>query len=602
MKSPYQGTAFMDLETAVSLLGTFDYNRINIRVHDETQIAATGKAVLAFMQAEGLSVLAKSERTLGDYPGQKAFDKVLKLMALFGLLALILSAFIIINTIVTILGNETSQIGTMKAIGATRWRIMGIYLAVVCGYGLLGGLLGVALGTVGLNLLTRYMGSLANVRVETIYMLPTPVLLMGLALGVVVPLLATFIPITRATGVTVREAILSYGLSNKGTFFDRLLGRLTLLPEHFSLAVRNTFRARGRTLLTLLMVGLAGACFVAIQAMQSSLNRTVDVVGELLASDVSVFAQNPLPQETLNTLIGDEGVAHSEGWLVMGDENEAGESLRLYGLPIETMHYNHRGADTLSAGRYFAAGEQDVVLVTTAWAQQHSVIVGDKIQFGKLLRQEWEVVGIVNDFANEGRVFAVPYTTMAQQLRLGGFSNWVQISLAEGADGEQLVTQIGLEALQQGEQVSATTKEEMINGVKSTFALIVTFISTMGIVVAVVSGLGLVSTLTISVAERVKEIGVMRSIGASDWAITTLFWWEGVLLGLLGWGMSLLIGIPVARAFVAGFAQEFPVVFELNPLTLLLAGIAILSITSLASIFPAVAASRLRIGDILRYG
>lgn len=597
-----QGTAFMDLETAVFLLGTFDYNRINIRVHDETKIAETGQAVLNFMRGENLPVLAKGERTLGDYPGQKAFDKVLKLMALFGLLALLLSAFIIINTVVTILSSETGQIGTMKAIGATRWHVMGIYLAVVGGYGLLGGLLGLLLGTIGLNLLTRYMGSLANVRVETIYMLPLPIVTLGLSLGLFVPLLATLIPIIRTTGITVRQAILSYGLGSKGSLFDLLIGRITLLPDYLSVAIRNTLRQKGRTLLTLLMIGLAGASFVSIQAMQSSLNRTVDVVSELLAADVSVVAQNPLPIAELDALIGNDGIKHREGWLVMSDENDAGEFLRIYGLPVETTLYNHRGADTLSAGRYFVAADVNAVLVTTAWAQQHGVTVGDIIQFGKLLRQEWEVVGIVNDFANEGRVFAVPYATLGTELGLTGFSNWMQIELANGTAGDQLVTRVGLEALRRGEQVSATTKEELTNSVKTTFALIVTFISTMGIVVAVVSALGLVSTLTIGVAERVKEIGVMRSIGASDQAVAMLFWWEGILLGLLGWGISLLVGIPVARLFVSGFAQEFPVVFELNPLTLVLSGVAILCITSIASIFPAVAASRLRVGDILRYG
>jgi ABC-type antimicrobial peptide transport system permease subunit len=68
----------------------------------------------------------------------------------------------------------------------------------------------------------------------------------------------------------------------------------------------------------------------------------------------------------------------------------------------------------------------------------------------------------------------------------------------------------------------------------------------MAVVMAAVGGLGLSGTMSMNVLERVREIGVMRAIGASDGAILRLVLVEGIIIGLLSWVAGAVVAVPLA--------------------------------------------------------
>jgi ABC-type antimicrobial peptide transport system permease subunit len=67
--------------------------------------------------------------------------------------------------------------------------------------------------------------------------------------------------------------------------------------------------------------------------------------------------------------------------------------------------------------------------------------------------------------------------------------------------------------------------------------------------IAGIGTLGLLSTLSISVFERRREIGIMRSVGASSVAIGTQFFTEGLVVGVLDWTASIPRWTPRANPF-----------------------------------------------------
>jgi putative ABC transport system permease protein len=104
------------------------------------------------------------------------------------------------------------------------------------------------------------------------------------------------------------------------------------------------------------------------------------------------------------------------------------------------------------------------------------------------------------------------------------------------------------------------------------------------------------------VFERQKEIGVMRSVGASSFAVTFQFLVEGLIIGITAW----LIGIPISLALNKGlvYALNFQDLFDVTypyakTLSLGLAGM--LLIAGAASFWPSFSASRRTVSDILRY-
>jgi putative ABC transport system permease protein len=119
-------------------------------------------------------------------------------------------------------------------------------------------------------------------------------------------------------------------------------------------------------------------------------------------------------------------------------------------------------------------------------------------------------------------------------------------------------------------------------------------------IMAAVGAIGLLSTLSMSVFERQKEIGVMRSIGAGSGTIAGQFLFEGILVGLIAW----IIGVPLGYLFGVALMKALPfsfVQFEYSPVGLAIGLVGMLVIATIASLWPSISAARKTVSDILRY-
>jgi putative ABC transport system permease protein len=78
----------------------------------------------------------------------------------------------------------------------------------------------------------------------------------------------------------------------------------------------------------------------------------------------------------------------------------------------------------------------------------------------------------------------------------------------------------------------------------SQFNMTTTMLLALAVIVAIVGGIGLMGSLSISVVERTREIGVMRAVGARSRTIMEMFMMEGVLQGVLSW-LAAVPGCPI---------------------------------------------------------
>jgi putative ABC transport system permease protein len=140
--------------------------------------------------------------------------------------------------------------------------------------------------------------------------------------------------------------------------------------------------------------------------------------------------------------------------------------------------------------------------------------------------------------------------------------------------------------------------KEAIANMVATFRTVFNFTSFL---IALVGAVGLLTALSMSVFERQKEIGVMRSVGAGSLTIIAQFLTEGLLIGLLAW----LVGIPFSYFLSQGLlaALNMGDSYQLNypAVTIVLGLVGVLVITSLASLWPSLAAGRKTVSEILRY-
>jgi putative ABC transport system permease protein len=156
-----------------------------------------------------------------------------------------------------------------------------------------------------------------------------------------------------------------------------------------------------------------------------------------------------------------------------------------------------------------------------------------------------------------------------------------------------------------GFSVSATTLTADITVTLFTlFDTLVAFISVMAVLLGIVGGLGLAGTMTMNVVERSREIGVMRAIGASDAAILVLFLAEGLLIGLLAWGLGAALSLPVSRLLSDALGQVFvqrPLAFTVSVQGFLLWFIVVFWLAVVGSILPAWRAARTSVREVLAY-
>jgi ABC-type antimicrobial peptide transport system permease subunit len=158
--------------------------------------------------------------------------------------------------------------------------------------------------------------------------------------------------------------------------------------------------------------------------------------------------------------------------------------------------------------------------------------------------------------------------------------------------------------------------QAIVSAVQTAFVVLTAVLAAFGLIALIASVFGIVNVMTISVLERQKEIGILKSLGAFDRDIFWIFLLESMLLGFIGWLfgtlVSILMGQVISFAFtrlVAGnqtwrdnlealnitnFGPDFPWWLLLSTLGLAL------FFTILSGVFPAIRASRQNPVEVLR--
>jgi ABC-type antimicrobial peptide transport system permease subunit len=141
---------------------------------------------------------------------------------------------------------------------------------------------------------------------------------------------------------------------------------------------------------------------------------------------------------------------------------------------------------------------------------------------------------------------------------------------------------------------------DLTNQISDGFFTIQAILSAVAGLIALVGALGLLTTLSMSVFERQKEIGVMRSIGAGSSTVATQFLTEGLVVGFVSWvvGLPLMVLVQFALLQIIG-AELFPL--QISGAAIVIGLVGMILITIVASLWPSLGAARKTVSDILRY-
>jgi putative ABC transport system permease protein len=281
------------------------------------------------------------------------------------------------------------------------------------------------------------------------------------------------------------------------------------------------------------------------------------------------------------------------------------------GIPSGTDYYQ----PLLLTGRWIQPGETgQVIVINKDTADDNHIAVGDTVTLNlfELGDAEWRVIGIYQTIFTDGfdttPIYAPLEAVAATTKQYNeGTRLLVRTTSSDPAAIDDIFTR--LKNLYEGRNMdinvyeastAAKDRSEAINE----FSVTTTMLLALAVIVALVGGIGLMGSLSISVVERTREIGVMRAVGARTRTIMGMFMLEGVLQGLLSWliavPLSFFLFRPLARALgEAMFGANLDFRYSVEAVLVWL--VIILIISTLASILPARSATQVSVRESLAY-
>jgi putative ABC transport system permease protein len=581
------------------------------------EVAASIKDRLA---KQGVGVGGTLYQNPSKHWGRMYVEGMTLVMQVLALISLFMSVVLVFNTMTALITQQTNQIGIIKAIGGRATTIIKVYLAGVLAYGLLALIIALPLGMIMSFSMTQWFLNLFNIDYDA-FQVSTQATVLQVIAALGVPLLAGLIPVLGAAGITVRQAIASYGLG--GDFgsnrFDRLVERLgaKLLPSQYATALGNLFRRKGRMILTQLVLVSAGTMFLLVMTLSTSINYTLDEVFQRRNFDVTISFREQQRTERIAEVAAATGrvekvelwPAYSVALLRDGKRTkEAGLGAQLIGLPIGSDFYH----EVVVAGRWLVPGDGHAVVLNRETADKNNITVGDTVtlDLAGIGKSDWQVVGLYQVIYNDGfssdAIYA-PQNVVEQASNKVNRGNLLHVRttshLASSVNSvtTQLKDQFEARSMKVG---YSETEIEIKQRATSQFAIFISMLLALAIIIAVVGGIGLMGALSISVVERTKEIGVLRAIGARSHTIMAMFMMEGVLQGMISWAIAILVSLGLARVMAGAMGRaifNMELTYQYNWSAVGVWLIIILITSTLASIVPARKATLVSVRDSLSY-
>jgi putative ABC transport system permease protein len=556
-----------------------------------------------------------------EHWGRPFMEGMNLVMQILAVVSLFMSAVLILNTLTALITQQTSQIGILKAIGGTTGTVLKIYLAEVLVYGLLALLISLPLGVFLAFGLSKTFLNLFNIDYETFQFSNRAIVYQVMA-AIAAPLIAALRPVLGGATITVREAIASYGLGGDfgSGWLDRAVERIgqRFLPSHYAVALGNMFRHKGRLALTQLVLVTAGTMFLIIMALSASITFTLDNEFERRGYDAVISFENRERIDRAVALAQSlDKVEKAEVWfsqpatvLRQGQRTkEAGLGAQINAVPSGSDVYK----PLIVAGRWLQPGDDRVIVMSKETADDNDIQLGDTItlDLGELGDDDWQVVGFYQVVFGGGfetdSIYAPQHAVFAATKKYNQGGQLYVRTRFHNEDYADAVTD-QLKDLYEGRNMGVfynQTIHEIRRNSESMFSIPITMLLALAVIVALVGGVGLMGSLSISVVERTREIGVMRAIGARSGTMMGMFVMEGVLQGLLSWAIavpiSFVLSKPMANALGQTMFEGVNLDYAYNFEAVLIWLVVILIISTLASILPARNATVISVRESLAY-
>jgi putative ABC transport system permease protein len=584
---------------------------------------------------------------------------------LFGLVALVVGAFLVANTLAMTLSERTREVGLLRAAGTTSRQVLGLFLRQGLALGVLGGVVGVLLGIAVAAILITVLQSSRALLIGGLPFHPVA-LLLAFVLGALVTLVGALVPAlaaarlppldalrpsrqpgrtlggrmpwviglviaavavgvmvaplqrgdTSLAGVVLVVAILLGGALLVALGLQpvaRAIGRpfAALFGAQGELGRANLGRDPVRTGLTVGALAIGLASVVALGIVTASARATADVwVRSILPGGYAIRLTEADEIERIrDDLATIPGVGHVMPISEFPAVATTDDGEREVGVAaIGPSDFQDAGSLIFTAGEradaFNALRDGGAVLVPEAVANRDGVAVGDTI-------------GLARPGGDE-----VPFTVagiVAYSLPTRATEGAILMSQTDAREAFG-ITQASLYALQPRPGVPPDTFRDAVERKAALYAAeslsaaqlagdlarsldrLIGLFDVLAVLAVVIGGLGIVNTLAVGVLERGREIAILRSHGMTVGQVQAMVVTEAGIIGAVGGLAAVVIGAMVAWITITVAAPGDFAGGVAVPWGLLAAVVLLgIGVASVAGIYPARTAARLPISDSLKH-
>jgi len=605
--------AFVTPETVERLGAPASLNLLQIVVQDDAldreAVRRVAYEVKALVERTGRRVLDVDVPEPGEHIHAAQINSLLYTQGAFGLLALLLSGFLVVNLVTAMLSGQVREIGVMKAIGARGSQLAAMYLGLALVLGLVACVVALPAAALLGRWYAEFTARLLNFD-TTGFSIPAWAIALQLAVGALLPVAAAAFPVARGCRIPVSAALRDFGIDGEGKGNDRWLRRIGGMTRPLLLSLRNAFRRRQRMALTLVTLSMGGAVYLGALNLRASIRNSVGYTfGEIFRYDLSIGFARSYPADSIEAAVTRvEGVSRVEAWsgnraAIARPEGMLGNAFPIGALP----NGSRMVAFPVDSGRWLAAGDSNGLVVNRSVLRgERGMSIGGEVTLvvdGKSSR--WILFGVV-----ESGPGPMAFATREAVARATGDDRMdravIVASLRGPAQQAELSRRLREELQNRGFEVgSSQLMAESRRVLEDHLLLVAGFLMIMSQAMIVVGGLGLASTMSLSVLERTREIGVLRAIGARHGSILSMVQIEGLVISVASWALAIPLSVPMSVILGNAFGRiMMPVRFVTlvpEPSGMLLWLVVVVAVSLVACAWPAYRATRVTTAAALAY-
>ena len=372
--------------------------------------------------------------------------------------------------------------------------------------------------------------------------------------------------------------------------------------NYLELMIRNPFRNKTRSFLAIVGIAIGIATIVALGVITASLEEstqttlqegTAEITAMPLGSSMMGGASGSLNESYVDELKNISGVKQTAGLLQVSITDPTGTgpgAITVYGMNSKDLELE--GINSINGSTY--NDNKREVIVGKSVVDSENYTIGDNLT---ILGEQYKIVGTyeTGSMFTDGAI----YTGLETLQNDSNSQNEVSTIAVKVDDNTTVETVNNNIENQYNDTLSTITSDEMEKTTENMMSVVNAATTAIEALAIIIGGVGVINTMMMTVFERTREIGVLKSVGWTSMKVLTMIMGESIVLTIISGIIGTILGLLAVIILFNITGGDMTLTYNIGIFIRAFAVALIVGI--LGGLYPAIKASRLAPTEALRY-